>query len=81
MSDIQPVAAACPKCGHEKILCRYNRFHRAELRIDAWEHKCGNCGHRDTIAYRNDNDEGKVILESPARCPYCNRPPSVAPEA
>lgn len=75
MPDIQP-AGVCPKCGLNQVQCRYNRFHRGELRIDAWEHKCGNCGHRDTIAFRSDNEEGVRILKEPAACPLCNRSPA-----
>jgi hypothetical protein len=78
MPDQLPVANSCSKCGLEMVLCRYNRFHRGDLRIDAWEHKCGNCGSRETIAYRNDNEEGAAILKGPATCPYCGRSPTSA---
>lgn len=74
MPDIQP-AGSCPECHLEMVDCRYNHFERGDLTIDAWEHKCRNCGKRETIAYRSDNEEGARKLAEPARCPYCGRPP------
>ncbi len=69
--DIQ-TAGACPKCGAAGVSCRYNYFTKDDLTIDAWEHKCANCGVRETIAYRSDDPE-EDRPEAPDICPYCAR--------
>lgn len=72
--DIQTVGA-CAKCGAEAaVTCRYNHFERpeAQLVIDAWEHKCSNCGVRETTGYRSDDPE-EDRPEAPRKCPYCGR--------
>lgn len=71
--DIQNVGN-CEKCGADAVTCRYNHFERAEdeLVIDAWEHKCGNCGVRETTAYRSDDPEEVQPLNARI-CPYCER--------
>ncbi len=63
----------CPKCGSDSLTCRYNHFERDELRIDSWEHKCPDCGHRETTAYRSDEDDSVPVGIDPRECPYCGR--------
>ncbi|MBP86311.1 MAG: hypothetical protein CMJ64_06300 [Planctomycetaceae bacterium] len=74
LRDIQTVGE-CAKCGAEAaVTCRYNHFERPEeeLVIDAWEHKCANCGIRETTAYRSDDPEEEHPEDS-RKCPYCGR--------
>jgi len=71
--DIQS-AGACPNCGAEGVQCRYNHFEKDDLRIDSWEHRCGNCGHRETRGFRSDDpDTGGRVVD---RCPWCQRAPA-----
>ena len=73
MARERVVIGACPKCGADGLACSYNHFQRDELTIDSWEHKCVDCGFRDTTAYRSD-DEGDADREvDPRVCPYCQR--------
>lgn len=71
--DLQP-AAPCSVCGGP-VTCRYNHFEKPGLVIDAWEHKCGDCGVRSTQAFRREGDEAAVEGER-AHCPYCGREPA-----
>ncbi|MCR9120042.1 MAG: hypothetical protein NXI22_24155 [bacterium] len=66
-------AGKCPKCGRDELSCSYNHFERDELIIDAWEHKCANCGFRDTTGYRTDEPESLADIDDPQVCPYCGR--------
>jgi hypothetical protein len=68
--DRQP-AGICEKCGADTIQCSYNLFHRDDLRIDTWEHRCTNCSLRLTTGYRSDDEDEDV--EDPTICPYCGR--------
>ena len=64
----------CPQCGSDKLICKYNLFESDDLRIDSWEHRCPNCGHRETIAFRNDEEDAMPEDgAAPDCCPYCNR--------
>lgn len=57
------------------LQCRYNHFEKPgenegeRLTIDAWEIRCLDCGYRDTIAFRSDDDPPP---EDPRTCPYCD---------
>ena len=65
----------CPKCASDQLACRYNHFEKDELRIVSWEHKCSNCGFRETRAFRSDDEEDAGdTQEDPGQCPYCARP-------
>jgi len=56
------------------LSCRYNHFERDELVIDTWEHRCANCGHRETTAFRSDDPPAEDSLAPrPDICPYCGR--------
>jgi hypothetical protein len=65
-------AGVCPKCGGDAVLCRYNFFDRGDLQVHSWEHKCGNCGWRQTQAFRSDAPAAEPATE-PGRCPWCAR--------
>jgi len=75
------IIGGCPKCNSDELACRYNYFEKADLRIISWEHKCPNCGYRETKAFRSDDededdeepDEEAEALD-PGTCPYCARP-------
>jgi ssDNA-binding Zn-finger/Zn-ribbon topoisomerase 1 len=70
-ASTQP-AGVCPKCGGESVACRFNFFDRGDLQVHSWEHKCGNCGWRQTEAHRSDGpplEGGK----DPGVCPWCGR--------
>lgn len=72
--DRQP-GGQCPKCQSEQLVCFYNHFERDALTIDSWEHKCPNCGFRETKAFRSDAPETDAAVD-PTACPYCGRKPS-----
>ncbi len=63
----------CPKCGGNDLACAYNHFESNELTIDCWEHKCPNCGFRETTAFRSDEEDAKPEDVDPHICPYCAR--------
>lgn len=65
-------AGACPKCGAAGLACGYNHFEKGELTIDSWEHRCPNCGHRETMAFRSDQPAAEQAAD-PGVCPYCGR--------
>jgi ssDNA-binding Zn-finger/Zn-ribbon topoisomerase 1 len=70
VGDIQR-AGQCPKCHASSLMCKYNHFESDELVIDAWEHKCTDCGFRETQAVRSDDDDAEVVVTE--ICPYCGR--------
>ena len=54
---------ACP------LQCRFNRFARDDLAIWSWELRCTDCGYRETVAYRSDDEE--PLDSDPEICPFC----------
>ncbi len=62
----------CPQCESGAYTCKYNRFESDDLRIDSWEHKCPDCGHRETTAFRSDDEEANPDQDT-LLCPYCER--------
>ena len=54
---------ACP------LQCRFNRFARDDLSIWSWELRCVDCGYRETVAYRSDDEE--PLATDPEICPFC----------
>ena len=70
----------CPECHSDQFTCSYNHFEKDELRIDSWEHKCPNCGFRETRAFRTDEEEDPevdpVTDVDPCVCPFCDRRPA-----
>lgn len=73
MARDQQTVGGCPECGSDELTCRYNFFSKDALRIDSWEHKCPNCGFRDTTAYRSDEPESLPDDGVTDICPYCGR--------
>jgi hypothetical protein len=72
MSSSTQLAGNCPKCGGGAVVCRFNFFDRGDLQVHSWEHKCGNCGWRDTRAFRSDDPTLAANID-PAICPLCKR--------
>ena len=66
----------CPKCRGNNLACSYNHFDRNELTIDSWEHKCPDCGFRETMAVRSDEEKPDTAEVDPRVCPYCGRRPT-----
>ena len=66
------IAAECPKCHVTQLACRYNYFDRGDLQIHAWEHKCQDCGWRETKAFRSD-EPAPPTGQNAAQCPFCGR--------
>lgn len=73
MARDKKTIGSCPNCSGENLTCTYNFFDRNELVIHAWEHKCLDCGLRDTTAWRSDDEDGIPDDLDPAVCPYCGR--------
>ncbi len=70
-----PPAGVCKQDPDRKecpLVCRYNHFESDEedLTIDAWELKCLECGWRDTIGYRSDEEDQDESCD-PKICPFC----------
>ena len=59
------------------LVCKYNHFESDDLVIDAWELKCLDCGWRDTVGFRSDeedeDDQDESSTDCPTRCPFCQR--------
>jgi DNA-directed RNA polymerase subunit RPC12/RpoP len=71
MARDRQTAGSCSQCD-ASVECSYNRFEKDELRIDSWEHKCADCGRRETKAFRSDDS----TLDSGTQttvCPFCGR--------
>jgi hypothetical protein len=66
----QQPAGSCPKCQQASVACRYNFFDRGDLQVHSWEHRCTNCGWRETKAFRSDDSQQSA---TPAVCPMCER--------
>lgn len=65
----------CPKCGGNDLVCSFNHFEKDDLVIDSWEHKCPDCGFRETTAFRSDEEELNHEDVDARICPYCERSP------
>lgn len=73
MPSTVTIAGSCPKCQAARLACRYNFFDRGDLQIHAWEHKCQDCGWRETQAFRSDDPAEKSAGVNVAQCPFCGR--------
>ena len=67
------IIGPCPKCVGGKFVCSYNHFAREDLTIVSWEHKCHDCGFRETKAYRSDQPEAERAGIDVVSCPFCQR--------
>ena len=70
MASTVPITAACPQCQGASLACRFNFFDRGDLQIHSWEHRCANCGWRETQAFRSD---APAAGATPDVCPWCGR--------
>ncbi len=73
MRPLQPPNGQCPQAsGRDQcnLTCKYNYFAADDLVINSWELKCLDCGLRQTIAYRTD-EEDEPPPENPKQCPFC----------
>lgn len=70
--DRQPVGT-CPKCRGGNLACTHNHFQRDDLTIDSWEHRCPDCGMRETTAFRSDEPDSIPDNADVLVCPYCER--------
>lgn len=59
------VRESCP------LQCKFNYFESDDLTIHTYELKCLDCGWRDTIGYRSDEEDDQP--ENPAQCPFCDK--------
>lgn len=71
MQSARTIAAECPKCQGPALECRFNYFDRGDLQIHSWEHRCPNCGWRQTQAFRSDAPQAEGV--DPGVCPWCGR--------
>jgi len=68
----------CTHCSQGNLSCTYNLFSKDSLTIHSWEHRCAECGHRVTQAFRSDQIEADPISD-PTVCPFCRRKSGVRP--
>ena len=73
MTRDRQIIGDCPKCGAQNLACTYNHFEQSDLTINSWEHKCPDCGFRDTKAFRSDDEDPIPDGVEPTVCPYCGR--------
>ena len=72
MPPLKPPRDQCPIVDGREMCplhCRFNRFTREDLSIWSWELRCVDCGYRETIAYRSDDEE--PLETDPEICPFC----------
>ena len=72
----KPPNGKCPNDAEREqcpLVCKYNHFESDEQTIDAWELKCLDCGWRDTIGFRSDEEEKLDEDIDPTQCPFCKQ--------
>jgi hypothetical protein len=71
-----PPAGACPQKKEDRcaLQCKYNHFQNDELEIHSWELKCLDCGWRQTIAFRSDDEDANWPAGQQSICPFCQEP-------
>lgn len=62
----------CPGCNSGTVSCTYNLFSTDTRTIHSWEHRCTDCAHRVTQAFRTDDSEADPTSD-PTVCPFCGR--------
>ena len=73
MSRERITIGGCPKCQSDLLTCQHNHFQNDELEIHSWEHKCPDCGFRQTEAFRSDDEDEEFDPAAAASCPFCGR--------
>ena len=58
---------------HCPLQCKFNFFESDELTIHTFELKCLDCGWRDTIGYRSDDEDDEDRPDNPSQCPFCQQ--------
>ncbi|RCS49377.1 hypothetical protein DTL42_12670 [Bremerella cremea] len=74
MSRERITIGGCPKCKSDLLTCQHNHFQNDELEIHSWEHKCPDCGFRQTEAFRSDDEDEPFDPILASKCPFCGRP-------
>jgi ssDNA-binding Zn-finger/Zn-ribbon topoisomerase 1 len=72
VSRDRQTVGTCPKCKQGAVVCTYNHFAGPDERIDSWEHRCAECGYRDTQAFRSSDDTVSDGANG-GLCPFCQR--------
>jgi hypothetical protein len=72
MARDRQTAGLCSRCNRGTVNCLYNYFVKDARTIHSWEHRCDDCGHRETEAFRSDDPELNSATD-PTVCPYCKR--------
>lgn len=62
----------CTSCKLGAVNCSHNLFMDGTQEIHSWEHCCSDCGHRETAAFRSD-EENPELPGNPTVCPFCGR--------
>ncbi|WP_146118809.1 hypothetical protein [Blastopirellula marina] len=73
MSRERITIGGCPKCKSDLLTCQHNHFQNDELEIHSWEHKCPDCGFRQTEAFRSDDEDEPFDPVAASQCPFCGR--------
>jgi hypothetical protein len=69
-----PPSGKCPQNRSQcNLECKYNQFVRGDLEIHSWELKCLDCGYRETIGFRSDDEEVDFGSGVQAICPFCGK--------
>ena len=68
----KPAGGACPQQREQCALqCKYNYFQADDLEIHSWELKCLDCGFRQTIGFRSDEEDVDWSSGKQKICPFC----------
>jgi hypothetical protein len=59
-------------CNRGSVTCSYNLFRDDTRTIHSWEHRCSDCGHRETRAFRSDEENPEPTGDATV-CPFCGR--------
>ncbi len=62
----------CTRCNRGTVNCSHNKFMDGTLEIHSWEHRCCECGHRETTAFRSDEVNPEPTGDATV-CPFCGR--------
>jgi DNA-directed RNA polymerase subunit RPC12/RpoP len=72
MARNRQTIGTCTRCSQGILNCSYNLFEKDALTIHSWEHRCADCGHRVTQAFRSDQTAAEATSD-PTVCPFCGR--------